>query len=145
MLEESTIPLRCMPFPRIGHQEGVDKKTGEIIDYAAILHDIGIKESERKYNSSMGKYQEIEGPPIAGVILSPLKISGDIIDRVRFIVGNHHSYSSIDDLDFQIVVEADFLVNIFEEEMPEEAIKRIKNRIFKTEAGLKLIESIYLH
>lgn len=38
----------------ISHQEGVDKKTAEIIDYAAILHDIGIKESERKYKSSMG-------------------------------------------------------------------------------------------
>ena len=41
----------------IGEQEGLDKETLEV---AALTHDIGIKGSEQKYNSSAGKYQEIE-------------------------------------------------------------------------------------
>jgi len=32
---------------------------------ATVLHDIGIQEAERKYNSSAGQFQEIEGPSIA--------------------------------------------------------------------------------
>ena len=32
---------------------------------AAYLHDIGIKEAERKYQSSAAPYQEQEGPAIA--------------------------------------------------------------------------------
>ena len=39
---------------------------------AAYVHDIGIKISEEKYNSSAGKYQEIEGPPIAEEMLTKL-------------------------------------------------------------------------
>ena len=49
----------------IGEQEGLDKKTLDILEVAALTHDIGIKISEEKYNSSAGKYQEIEGPTIA--------------------------------------------------------------------------------
>jgi len=138
--------LKVFDFAQImSHEESIDKKTKEIIIYAAILHDIGIKEAEKKYGSSMGKYQEIEGPSIAREMLSNLKISDEIINRVCFIIGNHHSYTKIDGIDFQIIVEADFLVNIFEENMRKEAIENINNRIFKTESGKELIRTMYLN
>lgn len=115
-----------------------------IIDYAAILHDIGIKESELKYNSTAGKYQEIEGPPIAKKILIETGVSAPLIGRICFIIGHHHSYNKIDGRDFQVLVEADFLVNIFEENLKRDSINSIKDRIFKTSAGIKLLETIYL-
>jgi HD superfamily phosphodiesterase len=121
------------------------KKTKDIIIYTAILHDIGIKEAEKKYNSSAGKYQEIEGPKIAYEMLSDLKISKEIIERVCFIIGNHHSYTKINGIDFQIIVEADLIVNIFEDNMNKEAIKNINNSLFITESGKKLIKTIYLN
>ena len=39
------------------------KASGLIVRAGAILHDIGIKRAEEKYNSSTAKYQELEGPP----------------------------------------------------------------------------------
>jgi HD superfamily phosphodiesterase len=129
----------------ISDDQSLDKKTKEIITYAAILHDIGIKEADKKYNSSIGKYQEIEGPSIALEILSGLDISEDIINRVCFIIGNHHSYNKIDGIDFQIVVEADFLVNIYEEKLGKDAIKNINEHIFRTRSGNNLIKKMYLN
>ena len=129
----------------IAYEQSLDQKTKEIIIYTAILHDIGIKNAEKKYNSSIGRYQEIEGPPIAYKILSDLNISEEIIDRTCYIIGNHHSYTKIDGIDFQIIVEADMLVNIFEENMSKKAIEKIHENIFKTEAGKKLVSMMYLN
>ncbi|KKM04295.1 hypothetical protein LCGC14_1765640, partial [marine sediment metagenome] len=36
-----------------------------VVTAAALLHDIGIKEAERKHGSSEAHFKEIEGPPIA--------------------------------------------------------------------------------
>jgi len=129
----------------IADEQSIDKKTKEIIIYTAILHDIGIKNAEKKYNSSIGKYQEIEGPPIASKILSDLNISEEIIDRTCYIIGNHHFYTKIDGMDFQIIVEADMLVNIFEDDMSKNATEKSYENIFKTEAGKKLISTMYLN
>lgn len=116
----------------------------EVIALSAILHDIGICEAERKYFSAAGKYQEKEGPPIAEKILKTCGYPEDLTGRVLYIVGNHHSYPKIDGLDFQILVEADFLVNIHEEQMDKDTVKSIRDQYFKTECGLKLIEMMYL-
>ena len=43
-----------------------------VVIASALLHDIGIQEGERKHGSSAGKYQEIEGPPIAREIMKDL-------------------------------------------------------------------------
>jgi len=115
-----------------------------IVDIAAILHDIGIIEAERKYNSGGGKYQEIEGPAIARNILSDEDIDIKTLDRICFIIGNHHSYQKIDCLDFQIIVEADFLVNIYEDEMTKQSIDGVRNKYFKTQTGISMVERIYL-
>ena len=137
--------LKVLSFAQvIAANHSLDDKSNEIIGYTAILHDIGIKEAERKYDTASGPYQEQEGPPIAKEILLKLNISEDITNRVCYIIGNHHSYSKIDGIDFQIIVEADFLVNIFEDEMGREAVESIRDRVFKTDTGKKLLESMYL-
>jgi hypothetical protein len=123
--------------------ESVSEKEKEIIALTAVLHDIGIKEAERKYNSTAGKYQEIEGPPIAKQILENQGIDNPIVERVCFLIGHHHSYSKIDGLDFQIIVEADFLVNIFEDNLERDAIESVRKKYFKTKHGIKLLDSMY--
>lgn len=114
-----------------------------IIRITALLHDIGIKEAERKVGSSAGTYQEIEGPPIARKILEPYELNDEIRNRVCFIIGNHHSYSKIDGTDFQILVEADFLVNIYEDSIAYESMKNIRERIFRTKPGIRLLDEMY--
>ncbi len=124
--------------------ENVNGMKREIIEFAAILHDIGIHEAEKKHHSTAGNYQEIEGPPIARQMLMIRMVSQEIIDRVCYVIGNHHSYSKIDDTDFQILVEADFLVNIFEDDMQIKAIESIKNKYFKTNSGREILSTMYL-
>lgn len=128
----------------IGEVEGIPEEKLKILEVAAVLHDIGIKESEKKYASSAGKYQEIEGPPIACNILQEFNLSKDFVNRVSYLIGSHHTYSKIDDVDFQILVEADFIVNIFEDGIEKEQVKIIKQKYFKTNTGISFLESMYI-
>ena len=128
----------------IAENYSLGKNTVDIILYSSLLHDIGIKEAIKKYGSSTAKYQEMEGPEIAGKLLKDLDIPHETINRVCYIVGNHHSYNKIDGIDFQILVEADFLVNIYEDEMSVDSIKNIYKRIFKTKEGKRLLDTMYL-
>lgn len=137
--------LKVNSFARlIGQKEGVTAAVLEIIDLSSILHDIGIPVSEQKYQSSAGRYQEIEGPPIARQILKSLGASTEIVDRVCYLIGNHHTYTKIDGIDFQILVEADFLVNFYEDEMGANAIRSARDKYFKTGAGINLLIGMYL-
>lgn len=128
----------------IGELEGISEDKLRILEVAAVLHDIGIKESERKYSSSAAKYQEIEGPPVARDILQEFNLNKEFLDRVSYLIGNHHTHSKIDDIDFQILIEADFIVNIFEDCLEKEQAKRIKEKYFKTSKGILFIESMYI-
>lgn len=128
----------------IGLGEELEPHAMEIIEIAAALHDIGIPVAKAKYGSCIGKYQEIEGPPLAREILQRLKVNSETIDRVCYLIGNHHTYTKIDGIDFQILVEADFLVNIFEDEMSQQTIESIGKKTFKTATGLSILKSIYI-
>ena len=85
----------------ICRSENLDAPTIQVVEIAAILHDIGIPESEKKYGSCIGKYQEIEGPPVARAILEKLRVAHATIDRICFLIGHHHTYTKIDNTDFQ--------------------------------------------
>jgi HD superfamily phosphodiesterase len=136
--------LKVYGFARnIAVLEDLDESKLEILEIGSILHDIGIKESIKKYGSGAGKYQEIEGPPIAREWLTEFGLEEGLIDRVCFLIGHHHSYSFIDDIDFQILVEADFLVNIHENEMTKEQIIEIREKYFKTNTGRMILDSMY--
>ena len=128
----------------IGMEEELDSRTQNILETAAVVHDIGIKLSEEKYNSSSGKYQEIEGPGEAEKLLKRLGVEDDVIERVSYLVGHHHTYGNINGMDHQILVEADFIVNIYEDNESRDAVMNIKNKIFKTKTGKKYIDDMFL-
>ncbi len=127
----------------IGRLESIDLKTLEILKTAAVVHDIGIRTSLLKYKSSAGPYQELEGPPIARMMLEALGYDENIVDRVCFLVGHHHTYDDIDGIDYQILVEADFLVNVFEGQIAHLAIQKIRQNIFRTNTGLEILDRMY--
>ncbi len=82
----------------IGQMEGINDKTLFILEAAAYVHDIGIKPAEAKYNSCAGPYQEELGPAEADKMLSELGFERDVIKRVCYLVGHHHTYKNIDGL-----------------------------------------------
>ena len=136
--------LKVYDFARlIGKSENLPEELQFILETTAIVHDIGIKVSEEKYQSSAGSYQEKEGPAIAKPLLFSLGYSEPVIERVCYLIGHHHTYQAIEGLDYQILVEADFLVNIYEESMSTSAIQNIAMKIFKTKTGKNLLETIY--
>lgn len=127
----------------IGLGEGLDVTTQYILELAAIVHDIGIHKAEQIYGCSRGPYQEELGPAEADTLLTSLNISRDVIDRVMYLVGHHHTYTEIDGLDYQILVEADFLVNVFEDNITPEAGRNAYLHIFRTETGKQLFRELY--
>ena len=121
----------------IAVSEHLDEKTLFITEAAAIVHDIGIRLCLEKYGDGNGKLQEKEGPAIAEKLLSDLGFSGEVSERVQYLIAHHHTYNNIDGIDYQILVEADFLVNMCEDELSEEALQNAYRNIFRTETGKK--------
>lgn len=128
---------------QIGFKEGLSEREQEILEVAALLHDIGIHPSEAKYGSSAGKYQEIEGPIVARPLLEELGFDEELIERVCFLIAHHHTYAGVEGRDWQILLEADFLVNAFEDGTRRESILAFKEKIFKTEAGKELLDQTF--
>ncbi len=128
----------------IGQLEKLPAKTQESLEAAAILHDIGIHAAQEKYNSSAGKYQELEGPAPAREILTKLGgCSAAFIDRVCFLIAHHHTYTDIDAPDYQILLEADFLVNAYEDDLSAAAIHSFRSKVFRTPTGCWLLDTIF--
>lgn len=120
----------------IAEMENVDEETKFILETAAYVHDIGIKPAMEKYDSHAGYLQEQEGPPLAKELLE--RVGGytqQETDRILYLIAHHHTYKDITGIDYRILVEADFLVNLFESESRYRSILAAEKNVFKTEAG----------
>ena len=127
----------------IGRGEQLDEGTLFTLEAAAYTHDIGIKVAEEKYGRSDDRLQEKEGPIVAQKMLYELGLENYIIERICYLIGHHHTYDSIDGMDYQILVEADFLVNLYEDETSDRAKEKAYAHIFKTETGRKIFRKMY--
>lgn len=121
------------------HAQAIASEEGggpRVVAAAAILHDIGIIESERKYGNAEPQHQEVEGPPVARRILKELDLDAETIEHVCRIVGSHHSAADIDTPEFRAVYDADLLVNMAETlaKDPEKA-RAFSLEAFRTNAG----------
>ena len=127
----------------IGQMEGLSPGEQETLEAAAVVHDIGIHPSEAKYGCSDGRYQELEGPPLARELLDRLGWEEPVVQRVEYLVGHHHTYTCIDGQDYQILVEADFLVNLLENGSPADTQREVYSRIFRTQGGKRLFQTMF--
>ncbi len=121
----------------------MDGDTQSVLEAAAVLHDIACPLCREKYGSTSGHYQEAEGAVLAREFLRDSGYSDAFIDRVIFLVGHHHTLKDIEGMDYQILIEADYLVNADESSYPKDNIRRMRERIFKTKTGVSLLNSIY--
>ena len=145
-------------FKRIGHAmrvaryaERIGKEEGgnlAVILAAAYLHDIGIKQAEKKYQSTAAKYQEEEGPPIAKEILTSLGAREELIEEVCHIIDHHHHPGKEESINFKCVYDADMIVNLEENEKDKpiepDRLSSMINRSFLTANGKSLAEEILL-
>ena len=120
-----------------------------VVKAAALYHDIGIPEARRVHGSSAGKYQEIEGPPIARRILNQLRVPPESVDHICRIIANHHTahdQPTVDTIEFQIVWDADGLVNHAGRKLGEneEQISRKIEQLFRTPTGKKMAREMFI-
>ena len=87
----------------IGLNEKLPEDVQALVEIAAVTHDIGIKKSEEKYGSSLGELQEQEGPPEAEILLDKLGFEEEFIDKVCYLIANHHTYKGIDNAPYRIL------------------------------------------
>jgi len=120
-----------------------------IVKVAALLHDIGIPKAKEKHGSSAGRYQEMEGPPIARKILTDLEVEAAAIDHICRIIANHHSAADPDTVatvEFKAVWDADWMVNFprrYRDKSDAER-QRLVDEIFMTAYGKRLARDRFL-
>ena len=127
----------------IGRGEGLDAHTQLVLECAALVHDIAIGPCKAKYGRCTGTLQEQEGPAYARDLLAEFQLPQADVDRIGYLVAHHHSYDNIQGMDYQILVEADFLVNFHEDKMEKETVHETMNRIFRTETGKRLCRTMF--
>ena len=127
----------------IASREQLSSATMNLVETAAILHDIGIRPALEKHGSSAGALQEEEGETAARDLLTRCGYQDqEFVNRICWLVGHHHSYEEVHDIDHQILIEADFLVILNEKNAPAEEIQRARDNIFKTFTGKQFLEQI---
>ena len=137
--------MKVYAFARlIGQAEGLDEQTQEILDAAALLHDIGIHTAERKFGACGGPLQEAEGPSAALPLLKQAGADEAACEQVCWLIAQHHSPGASDALPFRILLEADFLVNAYEDALPPEACRTARTRLFRTRTGTQYLDDLFL-
>lgn len=133
--------LKVHAFARqIGLAEGLDENTLFTLEIAALTHDIGIKPAEKQYGSCEGTLQERLGPPEAEAMFTALGLPAPVIRRVCFLIGHHHTTKDVAGIDWQILLEADFLVNMIEGHSSAQAIDTFRDKVFRTGEGKRLLQ-----
>lgn len=141
---------------RIHHAHWVTEYAEELLkreggDYsivigAAVLHDIGIHQAQKKHGSTTGKYQEKEGPPIARRLLTGLEFELNQIEEICEIIAYHHSPGRVTTKNFSILYDADWLVNLRDEYDIQDRgkLSSIIDKVFLTQSGKILAREVYL-
>ncbi len=123
--------LKVYAFAKtIGEAEQLDADTQAVLEAAAILHDIACPLCREKYGSTQGKYQEAEGQILAAAFLKELGYPKNFVSRVAFLGGRHHTFTNVSGSDYQILLEADYLVNAGEHGYSRENIANTLQKVF---------------
>ena len=127
----------------IGELEKLDPETQFLLEAEAITHDIACPTCREKYCNTNGKLQEKESPALISAFFSDTDLTESQAERVSFVVSHHHTCEGVDGLDWQILLEADYIVNASENKYSAENLQRFVETQAKTEAGKKLILEIF--
>ena len=72
------------------------------------------------------------------------RLFSEYLKRQKELPWEIHTYTGIEGEDYQILVEADFLVNLFEDGSSRETAEKVRENIFKTKTGMKYLETLFL-
>ncbi len=136
--------IKVHAFARtIGMAERLDKRTQDTLEVAAIVHDIACPICREKYGDTNGDHQEAESEALLCPFLEEFNLPKEMEERVIFIVTHHHTYVNVEGRDWQILLEADYLVNADESEKYMKGFDGFREKVFKTATGKRLLASMY--
>lgn len=136
--------IRVWTYARtIGELEHLDGETQYILEAAAILHDIACPLCREKYGNTEGRHQEEEGAELAWEFLSDAGVTEEQRKRIAYLVGHHHTYTGIDGLDWQILVEADYIANATENAYSKHNVRSFIQKVMKTDSAKRLAEAVF--
>ena len=127
----------------IAEGENLSPEQQKLVEVTAVVHDIACPLCRKKYGSADGKHQELEGGPLVREFLHDTGLTPAQVDRVAYLVSHHHTLTDIDGIDYQILIEADYIVNAAESEYSKENIKRFINKVMQTNSGSMLARQIF--
>lgn len=128
----------------IGVAEDVGSEQLFILEAAAILHDVGIHAAEAKYGNSHGKHQEELGPAEAKKVLAEVGgFTEQQTERICWLIAHHHTYTNVTSQDHRILLEADFLVNSFEDNLSKEAIASFRENVFRSPSAIYMLNMMW--
>lgn len=136
--------IRVWAYARaIGELEHLDTDTQYILEVAALTHDIVCPLCRKKYGNTNGRHQETEGISMVRDFLCDTGLTTEQISRVEFLVGHHHTFTGIDGMDYQILLEADYIANASENGYSKENVENFSKRIMQTDSGKELARQIF--
>ena len=127
----------------IAEGENLSPEQQKLVEVTAVVHDIACPLCRVKYGNANGKHQEEESAALIKEFFADSDMPKEFVDRVSYIVSHHHTITGIDGIDYQILVEADFLVNILEDGLAKEAALQAYQNIFKTESGKNICQEMF--
>ena len=122
---------------------GLPGITGCVLEIAAIVHDIACPLCREKYGNTNGKYQETEGAPMAKEFLADSGLTDGQIERAAYLVGHHHTLSEIEGMDYQILIEADYIANATENGYSRGNVENFVSTVVKTASGKRLAKAVF--
>lgn len=124
----------------LGEMENINAKEQQVLNAAAILHDIPIKYCKEHYNGdACQENQRKEAPALVGSFLAEANYTPDYVSLILELVVKHHDYDCEKSKLLQLLIEADLIINCYESSTDVVSTKEIQN-IFKTSAGKELLK-----
>ncbi len=124
--------------------EGMDEDERFVLEAAAILHDVGIHAAEAKYGNCNGKHQEELGPDEARKVLAEVEgFTTEQTERICWLIAHHHTYTDVTAMDHRILLEADFLVNSFEDALSREGIVAFRKHVFRSASAIRMLNNMW--
>ncbi len=124
--------------------EGMDEGERFVLEAAAILHDVGIHAAEAKYGNCNGKHQEELGPDEARKVLAEVEgFTTEQTERICWLIAHHHTYTDVTAMDHRILLEADFLVNSFEDALSREGIVAFRDHVFRSASAIRMLNNMW--
>ena len=127
----------------IAEGENLSTEQQKLVEVTAVVHDIACPLCRVKYGNANGKHQEEESAALIEEFFVDSDLPKEFVDRVSYIVSHHHTITGIDGIDYQIMIEADYLVNADESNFSGNNVRNMLEKVFKTETGKFLLKSMY--